>query len=44
AGVQLNTLSDYSHLLIQAEKSSYITNDQAEVLGQWRENPSTWTP
>jgi len=44
AGVQLNTLSDYSHLLIQAEKSSYITNDQAEVLGQWRENPSTWAP
>ncbi len=44
AGVQLNTLSDYNHLLIQAEKSNYITNEQAEVLGQWRENPSIWKP
>lgn len=44
AKVTLNTLSDYSHLLIQAEKSSYITADQAKVLGQWRENPSEWTP
>lgn len=44
AGVNLNTLSDYSHLLTQAEKSNYITAQQAEILGQWRENPSTWKP
>jgi len=44
AEVKLNTLSDYPHLLTQAEKSNYITTKEAEVLSQWRENPSTWTP
>jgi orotate phosphoribosyltransferase len=44
AQVTLHTLSDYNHLLIQAEKSNYITSAQTEVLGKWRENPSTWTP
>jgi orotate phosphoribosyltransferase len=42
ADVQLNTLSDYSHLLIQAEKTNYISKDDMGVLGQWRENPSEW--
>jgi orotate phosphoribosyltransferase len=42
ADVQLNTLSDYSHLLIQAEKTNYISKDDMDVLGQWRENPSEW--
>tara|TARA_B100001287_G_scaffold238044_1_gene211305 strand:- start:160 stop:624 length:465 start_codon:yes stop_codon:yes gene_type:complete len=44
ANVNLNTLSDYRHLLIQAEKASYITADSARMLGQWRENPSKWKP
>ncbi len=44
AQVTLHTLSDYNHLLIQAEKSNYITSAQTKVLGKWRENPSTWTP
>ncbi|EDM45202.1 orotate phosphoribosyltransferase [unidentified eubacterium SCB49] len=42
AGVQLNTLSDYPHLLIQAEKTNYISNDEKDILSAWRENPSIW--
>ncbi|MDG1063387.1 MAG: orotate phosphoribosyltransferase [Flavobacteriaceae bacterium] len=44
AKIQLNTLSDYTHLLLQAEKSNYITSEQANILGKWREDPSIWTP
>ena len=44
AQVTLNTLSDYPNLLTQAEKSNYITAKQAQVLSQWRENPSEWMP
>ncbi|MGJ8666752.1 MAG: orotate phosphoribosyltransferase [Patiriisocius sp.] len=42
ANVELNTLSNYEHLLINAEKTKYIASKEAELLGQWRENPSTW--
>ncbi len=42
ANVELNTLSDYQHLLIQAEKTNYISNDEKDILSTWRENPSIW--
>lgn len=42
AQVTLHTLSDYSNLLEQAEKSQYITQEEAATLSQWRENPSQW--
>ncbi len=42
AGVALHTLSNYDHLLLQAEKSNYITSKEAATLGEWRKNPSTW--
>jgi orotate phosphoribosyltransferase len=42
AGVTLHTLSNYEHLLKQAEKSSYITSKEAKTLSQWRKNPSEW--
>ena len=42
ANVQLNTLSDYHHVLIQAEKTNYISNDEKNILSTWRENPSSW--
>jgi orotate phosphoribosyltransferase len=44
ADIQLNTLSDYAHLLLQAEKANYITGEQAKILANWREDPSTWKP
>ncbi|NND63359.1 MAG: orotate phosphoribosyltransferase [Flavobacteriaceae bacterium] len=42
ADVSLNTLSDYSNLLEQAEKSQYITSEEVNTLHEWRENPSQW--
>lgn len=44
AGVKLHTLSDYMNLLVLAERSNYITADQASTLATWRENPSQWDP
>lgn len=40
--IDLHTLSDYNHLLSQAEKSKYINSKEIETLKAWRENPSTW--
>lgn len=42
AGIDLVTLSNYSHLLEQATDSQYISEDDLETLGLWRENPSQW--
>ncbi|MCK0132060.1 orotate phosphoribosyltransferase [Flavobacteriaceae bacterium F08102] len=42
ANVELTTLSDYSHLLIQAIKTNYITESELATLEQWRANPSEW--
>ena len=42
AKVPLNTLSNYDHLLKQAEKSHYITQKEAEALSLWRKNPADW--
>ena len=42
AGVNLNTLSDYEHLLEQSLDSNYISENELETLQQWRTNPSEW--
>ncbi len=42
AEVKLHTLSDYQNLIQQAEKSNYITQNDRELLQQWRENPESW--
>ncbi|NOR28241.1 MAG: orotate phosphoribosyltransferase [Lutibacter sp.] len=42
AGVNLNTLSDYEHLLEQSLDSNYISENELETLQQWRTNPSDW--
>ncbi len=44
AGITLHTLSDYAHVLEQAERSKYITAQQLETLSTWREDPSKWKP
>ncbi len=41
--ITLHTLSDYEHLLGQAEKANYISNKELETLKSWRENPAEWT-
>jgi orotate phosphoribosyltransferase len=42
--VQLNTLSDYDNLLVQAEKTRYISSEEATLLSQWRKDPGNWNP
>lgn len=44
ANIALHTLSDYEHLLLQATKSNYITQNDQELLSKWREAPSLWKP
>ena len=43
ANVILNTLSNYEHLLLNAEKSNFISSSESKQLSSWRENPATWT-
>ena len=40
AGVQLETLTDYDHVV--AEALGYIAESDVEVLAEWRKNPSEW--
>ncbi|MEC7173346.1 MAG: orotate phosphoribosyltransferase [Bacteroidota bacterium] len=40
--IQLHTLSDYHHLIIEAEKSKYIEAEEISVLKSWRISPSEW--
>lgn len=40
--VTLHTLSNYENLLQLAEKTRYITPEEAKVLAQWRKNPEAW--
>ena len=42
AQITLNTLSDYSNLLMLAEKSNFISSEEVEVLSKWREDPASW--
>jgi orotate phosphoribosyltransferase len=41
-GIQLHTLSDYDHLIIEAEKSNYVKASEISVLKSWRVSPSQW--
>ena len=38
----LVTLSDYAHLVVQAEKTGAIEEQDAELLRKWRESPEIW--
>ena len=42
ADVSLISLSDYGHLLSQAARKKYITEDQMISLKAWRVDPSHW--
>jgi len=42
AKIQLHTLSNYQHLLEQAQKSNYITASDLEVLNTWNKSPENW--
>lgn len=36
------TLSNYAALIKYAAQNQYVTEDQIEILQQWRENPVVW--
>lgn len=40
--IVLHTLSNYEALLEKAKQTNYITEDEAQLLGQWNANPSEW--
>lgn len=42
ARVRLHTLSDYHHLIEQAETSGSITSKTADLLKEWRKDPASW--
>ncbi len=42
AGVELHTLSNYSHLLNLAVAKRYITEEEHALLTEWNLSPSTW--
>jgi orotate phosphoribosyltransferase len=42
ANVNLNTLSNYEHLLELAVEKQYITETEQITLQDWRKSPSTW--
>ncbi len=40
--VDVHTLSDYEHLILQASETGYIKEEQLKMLLEWRKNPSGW--
>lgn len=42
AQIDLYTLSNYDNLLIQAEKSNYISQEETKLLTEWSKAPETW--
>ena len=43
-GLDVHTLSDYEHLIMQATASDHIKEKQLNMLMEWRRNPSKWQP
>ena len=43
AGCELETLSDYTTLIAEAEQREYLTAGQAEALISWREDTAAWS-
>ncbi|WP_372918161.1 orotate phosphoribosyltransferase [Salegentibacter sp.] len=42
AEVELHTLSNYDYLLETAQRINYINASEAEILKEWRQDPSNW--
>lgn len=42
AGVELQTLTDYDHVVEQALATGYIAEADVELLHEWRKNPANW--
>ncbi len=44
ANVTLVTLSNYEAVVAEALRIGYITEDDIEILSEWRKAPQDWTP
>ena len=42
AGVELQTLTDYDHVVAQALATGYIAEADVELLHEWRKDPANW--
>jgi orotate phosphoribosyltransferase len=42
ANVKLITLTDYEHVVAQAQETGYIKPEEVEVLHTWRKDPANW--
>ena len=42
ADVNLVTLTDYEHVVAEALETGYISDDDVEMLHDWRKNPAHW--
>tara|TARA_B100001248_G_C27339170_1_gene435391 strand:+ start:432 stop:1076 length:645 start_codon:yes stop_codon:yes gene_type:complete len=42
--IQLHTLSDYHHLIDEAEKSKFVKSEDIALLKSWRISPYEWQP
>lgn len=42
AGVQLETLTDYEHVVAEALETNYITPNDVNLLHEWRKDPAHW--
>ncbi len=42
AGVRLETLTDYEHVVEQALATGYIAESDVELLHEWRKDPANW--
>lgn len=42
AGIELFTLTDYDHIIAEAVETGYVSEDDVELLKEWRKSPETW--
>ena len=42
AKVKLVTLTDYEHVVAEANETGYIKPEDVEVLHEWRKDPANW--
>jgi len=42
AGVRLETLTDYDHVVAEALATGYIAETDVQVLAEWRKDPANW--
>ncbi|MBR5633743.1 MAG: orotate phosphoribosyltransferase [Prevotella sp.] len=42
ANVTLFTLTDYEHVIAEAAESGYVSENDLEMLREWRKNPAEW--